>query len=130
MTTTQSATAAQVLPPPHLFPRGGEAVSLLDKALEAKVTNRQKRGASVEELELAAAYLRGHVSSHQVVAALGQRVENPAGFVNGWALKALRAGLGDGRAVLTIEDPADDDFDKKHEAAKVAPLSSGKAVAR
>jgi hypothetical protein len=105
-------------------------VSLLDKALEAKVGTRAKRGATLEEIELAAAYLRGHVSGAQVLAALGVKAENESGKALTWAVKTLRSGLADGRATLTVDDPADDDFDKKHEAAKVAPLSSGKAVAR
>lgn len=104
-------------------------MSLLDKALEAKVTSRQKKGASNEDLELAVAFYRGHVSCHQLLAAIGMKVENPSGASKGWAEKVLRAGLADGRITLTLEVEADEDaeFDKKHEAAKAAPIKIGGA---
>jgi hypothetical protein len=108
-------------------------VSLLDKALEAKVSNRQKKGASTEEVELAVAYYRGRVSGHQLLAALGMKVENTSSASKGWAEKVLRAGLADGRVTLIVEAEADEDaeFDKRHEAAKAAPLAvAGKAVGR
>lgn len=106
---------------------GGALVSLLDKALEAKVSIRQKKGASADELELAVALMRGHVSGAQVMAALGQKSDSENSAAKAWAWRVLRAGLTDGRLTLTIETESDEDaeFDKKHEAAKVAPLAAG-----
>ena len=106
-------------------------MSLLDKALEAKVSSRQKKGASTDELELAVAWFRGHVSGHQVLAALGEKSANVETRTKSWAVKVLRAGLANGLAVVTIEDPEEDDFDKKHEAAKATPLATpARAVSR
>lgn len=109
---------------------GGEIVSLLDKALEAKVSGRQKKGASNDELELAVAYWKDHVSAAQVLAALGQKAENATSFVDTWAKKALRAGLADGRLTLRLEADSDEDaaFDAHHEKVK-AEASSSKAPA-
>lgn len=105
-------------------------VSLLNKALEAKVSNRQKKGASAEELELAVAYWRDHVSAHQVLGALGIKVKHAVSFADGWAKKVLRAGLTDGRLTLTVEveSDADADFDKRYEKAKAEAAATKAAV--
>jgi hypothetical protein len=107
-------------------------VSLLEKALEAKVPGVAKRGASADELELAVAFFHGRVSSKQVAVALGQE---KAFGVAAWAARVLQVSLQDGRCSLVIGDPEETDedaeFDRRHEEAKAAPLSAlGKAARR
>lgn len=107
-------------------------MTLLDKALEAKVSARQKKGAATEELELAVAYWKDHVSAAQVAVALGSKSKNATSAIDSWAKKVLRAGLADGRISLTVESQEDEEFDKRHAeamAGKAAPAPV-KAVGR